>query len=157
VDDNEVVFIDATTGTIADSFADCTNDSTIYDTEISPDGTILACASGSAASGYINLWEIDTHQYIGILRGHPFGMSDIDWSPDGQILASSSFGDRDILLWNVSTKELSGSLLGQLSDHSNGVTVIAYHPYEPILASGSGDESVTLWNTSYNAIVDLQG
>ncbi|GAC1565883.1 MAG: hypothetical protein NVS2B2_37560 [Ktedonobacteraceae bacterium] len=64
----------------------------------------------------------------------------VAFSPDGQTLASSSWGD-SINLWNLST----GQVLRTLTGHSSGVTSVAFSPDGQTLASGSQDSTIKLW------------
>jgi WD40 repeat protein len=62
----------------------------------SPDGTVLATASGND----IVLWSIETGNQLNILTGHTASINSIAFSPDGTILASAS-ADGTIRLWGV--------------------------------------------------------
>ena len=66
----------------------------------SPDGTILASASG-ASDGTILLWNVVTRTPIATLAGHMNGVTSVSFSPDGTTLASKS-GDGTVLLWDMS-------------------------------------------------------
>ncbi|NMG06043.1 TIR domain-containing protein [Brasilonema sp. UFV-L1] len=75
-----------------------------------------------------------------ILRGHNGLISRVEWSPDGKMLASSSF-DRTIKLWNIETGECCNTLKG----HSGRVWSVAWSPDEKLIASGSADNTIRLW------------
>ena len=68
----------------------------------SPDGAILACFSG----GTITLWEVGTGRQLATLVD-AFFSTQLAFSPDGSILASGSWSDGTITLWDVS--EWTGS------------------------------------------------
>ena len=68
----------------------------------SPDGAILACFSG----GTITLWEVGTGRQLATLVD-AFFSTKLAFSPDGSILASGSWSDGTITLWDVS--EWTGS------------------------------------------------
>lgn len=71
-------------------------DTTIRSVAIRPDGTLLA--SGGVG---IKLWKLPTGEPIGVLDGQPGGIHCVAFSPDGQMLASSS-QDSTINLWKRS-------------------------------------------------------
>ena len=48
----------------------------------------------------IRLWEVATGENIATFWGHPTDVQDLDFSPDGTLLASGSF-DGTILLWDL--------------------------------------------------------
>ena len=66
----------------------------------------------------------------------------------------SGFGDGIIQLWNVET----GAKFGEpLSGHTDAVTSVACSPDGVHIASGSGDESVRLWNIGDILASDVMG
>ena len=108
----------------------------ISEIQYSPDGTILAVASG------IGIWLYDTttHQETSLLTDHTGLVNRLAFSPDGHTFAS---GDRDgtIILWDRSTSAQK-TLIG----HTNPDTTIVFSPDGKIIASGDGD-TVQLWDT----------
>lgn len=75
------------------------------------------------------------------LKGHTDTVWDVEISPDGQTLVSSSF-DKSIRFWDVQTGALKQTLLG----HTDAVRAIALNPNGTTLASGSGDKTVKIWD-----------
>ncbi|WP_348225580.1 WD40 repeat domain-containing protein [Trichocoleus sp. AS-A1] len=75
-------------------------------------------------------------------RDLPIGYCSVAFSPDNQILASSS--DRTVRLWDVS----SGECLQTLQVSTNWVWSVAFNPEAKTLATGSGDRTVQLWDVS---------
>ena len=67
----------------------------------------------------------------------------VAWSPDSQILATSS-ADGKIHLWCVRT----GQRLLTLIEHTNQLYSVAFSPDGQTLASGSFDHSMKLWDVS---------
>ena len=63
------------------------------------------------------------------------------FSPDGKTLASGTY-DKDILLWDVKTRQP----IGELSGNSYVVRSVAFSPDGKMLASGSQDTTITLWD-----------
>jgi len=76
------------------------------------------------------------------LRGHSGSVSDVVFSSDGKILASSS-GDRTIILWDTTTWKMLGN---PLSSHKDSVESVAFSPDGKTLASGSLDKTIILWD-----------
>jgi WD40 repeat protein len=66
-------------------------------TPVSPDGGLLASASGDQT---IKLWNTSTWELTATLRGHEHEVHGVAFSPDGKHLASSG-KDETIRLWTV--------------------------------------------------------
>ena len=78
---------------------------------------------------------------IRTLRGHTDQICDIEWSPNGALIATSS-SDGDIRLWNFKT----GDCVRVLSGHKGGTTELAFEARGKVLASGSWDQTIRLWD-----------
>ncbi|KAL2756844.1 hypothetical protein ACRALDRAFT_2026829 [Sodiomyces alcalophilus JCM 7366] len=122
---------------------------------ISPDGRWIASAS---ADGTVKIWDAATGEHMDTLVGHMAGISCVAWSPDGGTLATGS-DDKAIRLWDrvtgrpkLSAKGVPGGKEGAarpmppLLGHHNYVVSLAFSPKGNILASGSYDEAVFLWD-----------
>lgn len=117
---------------------------------ISPDGRFIASAS---ADGTIKIWDAATGSHMDTLVGHMAGVSCVAWSPDSNTLASGS-DDKAIRLWDRVTgrpktttrQSVSGQEMAPLRGHHNYIHCLAFSPKGNILASGSYDEAVFLWD-----------
>jgi WD40 repeat protein/uncharacterized caspase-like protein len=82
-------------------------------------------------------------------KGHTSAVTQISFSPNGFLLASSS-ADKTIRLWEVRT----GKVVKTITGHSDRVTSVAFRPDGKILASGSADKTIRLWSVPDATLVD---
>ncbi len=103
----------------------------------SPDGKRLASAGWDQT---VMVWEVETRQLMGTLRGHKDQVNSVCWSPDGTRLASASH-DRTIRIWDMERLEETNTIRG----HAAPVPALAWNPDGTRLASASLDGIVKLW------------
>ncbi|MBE8986825.1 serine/threonine-protein kinase [Nostoc sp. LEGE 12450] len=121
----------------------------------SPDGQILASGSWDKT---IKLWDINTGTEICTITGHQLQVNSVAFSPQGQLLASASY-DRTIRLWQIegSQREIQNrpcySLLSTLSGHAWAVLTVAFSPDGQILATGSDDNTIKLWEVNTGQLI----
>ncbi|MDZ7953824.1 serine/threonine-protein kinase [Nostoc sp. DedQUE09] len=121
----------------------------------SPDGQILASGSWDKT---IKLWDVNTGKEICTLAGHQLKVNSVAFSPQGQLLASASY-DRTIRLWQIegSQREIQNrpcySLLSTLSGHAWAVLTVAFSPDGQILATGSDDNTIKLWEVNTGQLI----
>ena len=109
----------------------------------SPDSTTLAIAT----VGHIYLWKfhIDAAEEPIFIRGGLRGFKSVlSFSPDGATLIGSGMEgwSNSIKLWDVETRRG----LGMLSGHTEPVETLVFSHDGKILASGSDDGTILLWD-----------
>jgi len=112
---------------------------TIGNLVFSPDNKWLASWTG--ANDVIRIWDLKTGKERSALPSHgPLSARDcFAWSPDGRMLA---VGHRTIQLWEVATMRLRREFDG----HQGAIRSLAFSPDGHLLASGSADTTVLIWD-----------
>ena len=111
----------------------------VYAVAFSPDGRMLA--SGGQTRPRVILWDVNAQSRIQTMN--PGTCRALAWSPDGQTLAAGGWSNNagTVNLYDPNT----GSRKQKLTGHGSAVKSIAFHPYREVLASGSEDHTIRIW------------
>lgn len=114
----------------------------IQDIVYSPNGKILASCSGST----IDLWDVSTGLKIRSTTGGNGRTSyaSLAFNPNGAELAAA-IGDT-IEIWNIRNGKLLTTLKGPPALESDGAVQAIAFSKKGLLASGSREKTITLWN-----------
>ncbi len=110
----------------------------VRDLVLSPDGSEIALA----LVGLSDIWILDASDGIlkSVLPDHVFRVNDVEFSPDGSLLASVA-NDTGVALWNRS----DGTLLQMVQGHLLQATALGFSPDGQYLATGSQGGELRIW------------
>mgnify|MGYP001264933902 CR=1 FL=1 len=143
--DKAIQLWDVQSGNLLNTLEGYTEDVTSI--TFSPNGQQLAVGY---QDGIIQLWDIENSVMLKTLEGHTSPVLSIAFSPDGRKLASGAGSgwrpildeDTTIRVWDAE----SGELMLTLKGHTSSVYSVAFSSDGSMLASGSEDGTVRIWN-----------
>ena len=137
----------------------------------SPDGQYLATASKDNLS---MVWKI-SHEILQSQAAALAGKADciamslqpvkqfkstdnnpvIAWSPDSKTLAFAGDTYGDIKLWHTDREQAGSNHLDTLKGHTSAITSLSWSPDGALLASGSWDRAVRVWDVRKRVSVSI--
>ncbi|CAJ1389268.1 unnamed protein product [Effrenium voratum] len=93
------------------------------------------------------IWDVETASCIQTLHGHTDWVHSVAWSPGGHQVASAS-SDHSVRVWDVTAGAVDSVLVG----HLQTVSSVCFAA-NGLLASGSLDGTVRLWNLKEGVLV----
>jgi WD40 repeat protein len=106
----------------------------------SPDGRSLA-ATGIRNDWSIVIWNLQTGARSSLPGSGRGPVAALAFSPDGALLASTSFGERQVRIWDTATRRQRRVLSG----HARSVNSVAFSPDGSLLATASNDGTLRVW------------
>lgn len=98
-------------------------------------------ALGSQSLGQLLVWEWQSEQYIMKQQSHTSEINSIDYSPDGQFIASGG-ADGKLKLWNIN----SGFCFVTFSEHTSAITAVKFSATKNFVVSASLDGTVRAYD-----------
>jgi len=97
------------------------------------------------------IWDINTGLELHTLTGHKLQVNAVAFSPQGEFLASASY-DKTVRIWQIQNGKYN--LLTTLLGHTWAVLTVAFSPTnQNLLATGSGDNTIKLWDINTGELI----
>ena len=114
--------------------------------------------------GYVQVWEIAKKRLRHVFEGHEQEIYSLDFSNDGRYIVSGS-GDETMRVWDLSdascrmiTIETPTTTLptavGSQQNQDAGVTSVSISPDGSMVAAGSLDSVIRIWEVSSGILLD---
>ena len=137
-DDGKIKVWDVKSGFCIVTFTEHTSGVTAC--EFAKKGNVLFTAS---LDGSVRAWDLIRYRNFRTFTAtERVSFTCLAVDPSGEVVCAGSLDTFDIHTWSVQT----GQLLDQLSGHEGPVSSMAFAPDGGVLASGSWDHTVRIWN-----------
>lgn len=130
-----------------------TGDLYIRSVRFSPDGKLLATG---AEDRKIRIWDIARKGIRTTYDGHQQEIYSLDFSLDGRLIVSGS-GDRTTRIWDMHDNTCKVFTIVDVVDPSTdaGVTSVAISPRADLVAAGSLDNVIRIWDVASGVLVEM--
>jgi WD40 repeat protein len=110
----------------------------------SPDDRLLATSGVGTPTqpALLRVYVLQTGRLIGNVVTRHNTLQDLDFTPDGQLLASAGL-DGKILIWNVARRALQRTI-----EHHNAILTIRFSPDGKTIATGDLSGTVNFWDAA---------
>jgi WD40 repeat protein len=89
------------------------------------------------------IWDAQTGEQIQVLTGHTMGLTNIAYSPDGKLIATSSEEqDAIVRIWDAATGQ---ELFSLPPSHGDRIWGLAFSPDGRLLGTSGGDTTAKIW------------
>ncbi|KAJ2914127.1 hypothetical protein MD484_g6278, partial [Candolleomyces efflorescens] len=124
----------------------------IRSVRFSPDGKLLATG---AEDRQIRIWDIARKRIRHIFDGHQQEIYSLDFSLDGRLIVSGS-GDRTTRIWDMEHYSSKVFTITDILDPQTdaGVTSVAISPRADLVAAGSLDNLIRVWDVKSGQLVE---
>lgn len=134
--DGSIYFWDPTTHQSEGKFLAGNQDDCVMKIRYSPDGQLLACKCG-----FISIWDVSTGYKINQLNIHPGNVGDINFSPSGEwIVSSSGEGQSNIFSFSIWDLDRKDEIFHRDTGHM--LWSILFSPTGNELVSGEDDGTI---------------
>lgn len=137
-DDGKIKVWDVNSGFCVVTFTEHTSGVTAC--EFAKRGNVLFTAS---LDGSVRAWDLIRYRNFRTFTAPTrLAFSSIAVDPSGEVVCAGCLDSFDVHVWSVQT----GQLLDQLAGHEGPVSSLSFAPTGGIMASGSWDHTVRIWN-----------
>lgn len=102
--------------------------------------------------GSIQRWDVERYVAPTLLEGYKLKVRDLEISPDDSTLVMALMGSP--VFWLVDTE--NGDLLNTFTGHAFRVNSVVYSPDGKLIASGSKDQTIGLWDLNGTLLSTLE-